>query len=175
VTKTTLREITKEALQEILKKHLAWVNDEPEGKKADLSSANLRSADLRSANLRSADLRSADLRSADLRSADLSYADLSYANLSYANLSYADLFSPQNEPAKIKSAMGWIGLYNYWVFVAFTDKGTFVRMGCHWRSLADWEADFWNNNSEFPNNGSSKSNMRLAAFTFTKEWIKNNS
>ena len=115
-TKMTLREITKDALSEILKKHLSWINDEPGGEKADLSYANLRHADLSYADLRSADLSYADLRSADLsyadlsyanlrsanlryanlrsanlRSADLSYADLSYADLSYANLRYADL------------------------------------------------------------------------------------
>ena len=87
-TKMTLREITKDALSEILKKHLSWINDEPGGEKADLSYADLSYADLRSANL-----RYADLSYADLRSADLSYADLSYANLRYADLSYADLRS----------------------------------------------------------------------------------
>ena len=66
-----LHKITKEALKEILKKHLAWLNDEPDGEKANLSYA--------------------DLRSADLSSADLHSANLSYANLSSANLSYADL------------------------------------------------------------------------------------
>ena len=95
-TKMTLREITKDALSEILKKHLSWINDEPGGEKADLSYADLSSADLRYANLsyadlRYADLRYADLRSANLRSADLSYADLRSADLSYANLRYADL------------------------------------------------------------------------------------
>ena len=97
-TKMTLREITKDALSEILKKHLSWINDEPGGEKADLSYANLRHADLSYANLRHADLSYANLSYADLRSADLSYAnlrsaDLSYANLRYADLSYADLRS----------------------------------------------------------------------------------
>ena len=62
----TLREITKDALSEILKKHLSWINDEPGGEKADLSYANLRYADLSYANLRYADLSYADLRSANL-------------------------------------------------------------------------------------------------------------
>ena len=52
----TLREITKDALSEILKKHLSWINDEPGGEKADLSYANLRYADLSYADLRSANL-----------------------------------------------------------------------------------------------------------------------
>ena len=95
-TKMTLREITKDALSEILKKHLSWINDEPGGEKADLSYADLSYADLRYAdlsyaNLRYADLSYANLSYADLRSADLSYADLRSADLSYANLSYADL------------------------------------------------------------------------------------
>ncbi len=93
-------------IKEILDKHQKWLNDEFDGKKADLSSANLSSTDLRyanlsfvnlsSANLSSADLRYANLSSADLRSTDLRYADLHYtdlnsADLSSANLSYTDL------------------------------------------------------------------------------------
>ena len=54
-TKMTLREITKDALSEILKKHLSWINDEPGGEKADLSYADLRYADLSYANLSYAD------------------------------------------------------------------------------------------------------------------------
>ena len=98
--------MTKEELALILDKHKKWLNDDPDGKRAnlsaadlrganlsgadlrradligaDLSSADLRRADLRSANLRSADLRSADLRSADLRSADLSGADIDFSCL----------------------------------------------------------------------------------------------
>ena len=78
---TELRTILPGALKEILRKHLAWLNDDPEGEKANL----------RHANLRHADLSYADLGSADLGSADLSYADLSSANLRHANLRHADL------------------------------------------------------------------------------------
>ena len=90
----TLREIKKEVLGEILKKHLAWLNDEPDGEKANLSyaylsSANLSSADLSYADLRYAYLSYADLRSADLRSANLSSADLRSADLSSADLDFS--------------------------------------------------------------------------------------
>ncbi len=61
----------KQQLDEILRKHGLWLNDENGGEQADLSSADLSSANLRSANLRSADLSYADLSYADLRSADL--------------------------------------------------------------------------------------------------------
>ena len=83
-------------LKETLELHKKWLNDEPDGVKANLSYANLSDANLRGANLRGANLSYADLSDADLRGANLSYANLSDANLSDANLrganlSYADL------------------------------------------------------------------------------------
>ena len=53
---------TKNELAEILRKHKAWLENKPDGEKADL-----RCADLRDANLQGADLQGADLRYADLR------------------------------------------------------------------------------------------------------------
>ena len=58
---TELRKILPDALKEILRKHLAWLNDDPGGEKANLRYADLSYANLRSANLRYADLRSANL------------------------------------------------------------------------------------------------------------------
>ena len=58
---TGLRKILPDALKEILRKHLAWLNDDPGGEKANLRYADLSYANLRSANLRYADLRYADL------------------------------------------------------------------------------------------------------------------
>ena len=63
-------------LKDILDKHLKWLKNEPNGERANLSSADLRYADLRSANLSYADLSSADLSSANLSSADLSSANI---------------------------------------------------------------------------------------------------
>lgn len=45
-------------------------------------------------------------------------------------------------------------------------------MGCHDRTLAEWEADFWNNTSEFPNDGSLKSNSRVMAYNTAKAWFE---
>ena len=61
----------KQKLAEILKKHLAWLNDEDGGERADLRGADLRSADLRNADLGSANLYGANLYCADLRNANL--------------------------------------------------------------------------------------------------------
>jgi uncharacterized protein YjbI with pentapeptide repeats len=95
-----------EKLNEILRLHKLWINNDPHGVQANLSvadlreanlreanlrEANLRGADLRGANLSGADLRGANLRGADLREADLSGADLSEANLRRADLRVANL------------------------------------------------------------------------------------
>ena len=78
-------------LNEILKKHKMWLNNEENGERADLSDADLRNADLRNADLCDADFRDADLRNADLRGADLYGADLRNADLRDADLRYAGL------------------------------------------------------------------------------------
>ena len=80
-------------LNEILEKHLKWLNDENGGERADISGA-----DISGANLRGANLRGADLYGANLRGADLSGADLSGANLSGADLSGADLRETKIDP-----------------------------------------------------------------------------
>ena len=66
-------------LQEVLSKHVKWLNDDPDGERADLLGANLQEADLRRVNLRRVNLREADLREADLLGANLQEADLSQA------------------------------------------------------------------------------------------------
>ena len=81
----------KKKLDEILKKHAAWLNDEDGGERADLSCAFLSGAYLRGAYLSCAYLRGADLSGADLYCADLSDTDLIDADLRGANLSCAYL------------------------------------------------------------------------------------
>ena len=48
--------MTKEELDLIFDKHKKWVNDDPDGERADLRRADLRGADLRGADLSCADL-----------------------------------------------------------------------------------------------------------------------
>ena len=83
-------------LNEILRKHEMWFNNEEGGERADLigadlSEANLRGADLIGAKLYGADLRCADLSEANLRCAKLYGADLRCADLKWADLIGADL------------------------------------------------------------------------------------
>ena len=150
-------------------------------RRADLSFANLRRADLRGAylsraNLSFADLRRADLRGAYLSRADLSRADLSFANLSCADLSFADLSCADLRDAtykdiKIHSMRVFSGLYEYECWAVLSqDNIPYVRMGCLFHSLEEWEKiDIRKSNlSEFPDNRSEKSKRRIRAFRFAK-------
>ena len=96
--------INEYTLEEILERHLHWLNKDCEGwenMRADLRNANLRDVDLcnailynailYNANLRNVDLSYANLCNADLCNADLCYADLRNANLCNANLYISDL------------------------------------------------------------------------------------
>ena len=70
-----MKNYTKEQLQEILEKHLAWLNDDDDGRRADLRLADLSGADLSEANLSGANLSEANLSEADLSEANLSGAN----------------------------------------------------------------------------------------------------
>jgi hypothetical protein len=136
---------------------------------AYLRGAYLQGANLQGAYLRGAYLRDADLQDAYLRGADLRGAYLQGANLLGANLQDAYLLGAE----KIKCAAVFTGLYKYIVIPYITEKNIKrIIMGCHNRSLEEWESNFWNNNDEFPNNGSMKSNLRLMAYNTAKAWLE---
>jgi len=83
--------MNKAELNEILKLHKKWLDNEKGGKCADLSDANLIGADLSDANLIGADLSDANLSCANLSDANLSCANLRRADLSDADLRRANL------------------------------------------------------------------------------------
>jgi hypothetical protein len=130
--------------------------------------AYLRCTDLQGADLRGAYLRGADLQCADLRGAYLRGTDLQCADLRGADLQCADL-----QCEKIKTTVVFTGLYQYIVIPYITEENIKrIKMGCYNRSLEEWESDFWNNNIEFPNDGSMKSNLRLMAYNTAKAWLE---
>jgi len=136
---------------------------------ANLSGADLRGADLRGADLRGADLRGADLREANLSGADLRGADLRGADLSGADLSEADL----SEDIKVKKVVFFTGLYKYLSAAIVTMDGQkYIKLGCHTRTVEEWESDFWNNLTEFPDDGSENSKMRVFAYETCKKWFE---
>jgi len=136
---------------------------------ANLYGANLSCADLSHANLSNVNLSGANLSGANLSDANLSGANLSYANLFYAKLSGANLYGADLYGKKIHSMRIFSGLYKYTVHaVLFIDGSRWVRMGCLFKSLEEWEKigirD--SNPSEFPNDGSEKCEERVAVFEF---------
>ena len=63
------------------------------------------------------------------------------------------------------------GLYTYQVWAVLAQDGTrYVRMGCLFHSLDDWDkiGIRKSNESEFPDDGSEKCEERVAAFEFAK-------
>lgn len=91
-------------LNEILKKHKMWLNNEENGERADLRDADLYGANLSDANLSGANLRNANLRNTDLWNADLRCANLRGANLSDADLRGADLYGANLSGANLRNA-----------------------------------------------------------------------
>jgi uncharacterized protein YjbI with pentapeptide repeats len=101
-----------------------------------------------------------------LSGADLRGADLSGAYLSGAYLSGAD-----GNKRTIRTARVFSGLYDYEVWaVLFEDGERWVRMGCLFKSLDEWEKiGIRNSNlSQFPDDGSDASEERVIAFEYAK-------
>ena len=143
---------------------------------ADLRGADLSGADLCDASLRDADLCGADLCGADLRDADLRGADLRGANLRDADLRGADLRGADLRGVKILKTIVFIGIYRYIAMPIIAEDGKhYVKLGCHLRTVEDWEKDFWNNDNEFPNDNSIKSQLRVLAYDTCKKWLEINS
>ena len=93
-------------------------------------------------------------------------ADLYGANLGGADLRGADLGRK-----KIIAMRVFTGLYNYQVWaVLYEDEIRAVRMGCLFYDLDKWETIGIrkSNLSEFPDDGSERSENRAAAFDFAK-------
>ena len=99
-----MKTYTKEELQEVLRLHKLWLNDDENGVRANLSGANLSGANLSGANLSGANLSRADLSGAYLSRANLSGANLSRADLSGAYLSGANLSGANLSGANLSGA-----------------------------------------------------------------------
>ena len=91
-------------LEEILERHLHWLNrdcENWESMRADLHNVDLHDANMSYANMCGIDLHNANMRDANMSYADMSYANMcganihsanmSYANMSYANMRYANM------------------------------------------------------------------------------------
>ena len=99
-----LKKMTQEELQTILEKHKKWLNDVPDGERANLEDANLEDANLEDANLRGANLERANLERANLECANLRCANLKGANIRGADLRGANLECANLRGANLKGA-----------------------------------------------------------------------
>jgi len=135
----------------------------------DLCGINLRGADLRNANLRGTDLRGTSFYGTNLCGASLRGA--SFYNDDFCG---ADLSNSYKEIIIDRIAV-FSGIYKY-VAISIIDKNgqKWVKLGCFMRTLEDWEKDFWNNNSEFLDDNSLKSNLRVLAYETCKKWLELN-
>ena len=61
--------------------------------------------------------------------------------------------------------------YKYKSVGFIAGKRKYVQMGYFLRLLKDWEKNFWNNDQEFPNDGSEKSNNRYKRFLKIKNYL----
>jgi hypothetical protein len=147
-------------LKIILENHLKWLNNDPDGKQANLQAANLQDADLRAADLRWANLQEANLRWADLREADLQDANLRAANLRWADLRWANLREADLQDANLRAAnLRWADLREadlreadlreanllYFTYNRDTAYFTFdgkIRIGCEYKPTEDWLKDY---------------------------------
>jgi hypothetical protein len=138
---------------------------------ANLDRANLNRANLDGASLYGASLDGANLEGANLNGANLNRASLDGASLEGANLDGANLNGALIDGKPIVTLRVFSGLYRYTVqAVLFQDGSRWVRMGCLWKSLDEWESIGIrkSNPSEFPDDGSDRCEERVAAFEFAK-------
>ena len=151
-----MKRYTPDELNEVLRLHKLWAQDEEVGQRANLQRADLRCADLQGANLQGANLRGADLWGANLRGADLRGANLRGAD---------------GEKMKIAAMRVFTGLYEYQCWAVVAEDGTpWVRMGCLWKSVEEWDRIGIRNSNpdEFPDDHSEKCEERVRAFEFTR-------
>ena len=83
--------IDSKTIEEILKKHELWLDNELSGERASFQGVNLQGADFRYADLRYADLQGANLQGANLQGANLRGANLEDINLRESDLRGAKL------------------------------------------------------------------------------------
>jgi hypothetical protein len=78
--------MNQEEIKAVLEQHEIWLQNNNEGKMADLQWANLQEANLRWSNMQGADLQGANLQGANLQGANLRGVDLQRANLQRAKM-----------------------------------------------------------------------------------------
>lgn len=124
-----MKKINQIELNKILDLHKKWLDDKPDGKRADLSYTDLSGLNLSGAILRNANLIKVILEGANLEGADLSCADLRGANLEGANLEGTDLSCSDLRGANLSNANLSNVIYNRltaFFAIQCPEKGSFI-------------------------------------------------
>ncbi|MCF6330988.1 MAG: pentapeptide repeat-containing protein [Sulfurimonas sp.] len=135
-----------------------------------LYKADLKNIDLTNVNLTSVYLRHANLTGVNLTNANLTDAYLRHANLTGVNLTNADLTNANLTNANLTNTKGidYFKCYHLYTYKSYilkqTGKEPRVRMGCFEKTIKESDSNFWNNDREFPNNGSEHSIDRLECY-----------
>jgi len=117
-------------------------------------------------------LSGANLSGANLRVANLRGANLSGAYLSGANLSGAKILDSNKNEITLKKAHDFRNLYKHSCILFIAENNDiYIKMGCFTRKKEEWETDFYNNNSEFPE-GAQQTILRKNALDFVINYAK---
>ena len=99
------------------------------------------------------------------------YCIITYCTVTYCTVTDCKVTGGTVTGKKLKILKGYSGLYPYNVWaVLFEDGSRWVRMGCLFKSLEEWDKITIraSNVREFPDDGSDKCEERVAAFEFVK-------
>lgn len=142
---------------------------------ATISIPILQSVDLSGCNLKDTFFHNTLLSDVKLTGATLINTYFNTSNLSKTDLTGAKLKTQEGEIFTVKKWKYYHNAYKYSAagFIS-EDNLAFIRLGCFLRSVEDWEEDFWNNEYEFPDDGSKESLKRLNAYKKCLNWILKN-
>jgi len=108
----------------------------------------------------------------DLSGANLSGANLRDADLIRADLIRAKILDSNKSEITLKKAHDFRNLYKYSCILFIAENNDiYIKMGCFTRKKEDWESDFYNNNSEFPE-GAQQTLLRKNALDFIINYAK---
>ena len=112
------------------------------------------------------------VKNVDLSNLDLSGINFDNSRFYNSSFDHSSFDHSSLNDIKIKKIAFFYGLYKYSVIAILSEeKEQFVIMGCFNRTRKEWEKDFWNNRSEFQNDGSIGSKLRVFAFETACKWL----
>jgi hypothetical protein len=140
---------------------------------ADMRRAVMTGADMRRADMTRADMTGAVMTGADMAGAVMTGADMRRAFMTDAVMRRAVMTSAVMTGAVMAGAdmAGAVmtgdkidGFYEYDALWFYSDDKYHIHFGCKRLLATDWVSNFWNNDNEFPNNGSEKTMKRVILF-----------